>query len=81
MFHTNLAKPYRVTFITPTTYRRFASLKQQPALRDQIQPKEKNNDRNDIEKMLEKWRLKVGFEFHVQIQTKHKMFSSKKRQL
>lgn len=27
--------------------------------------------------MLNKWKLRVGFEFHVQIQTKHKMFSSK----
>lgn len=26
--------------------------------------------------MLTKWRLKVGFEFHVQIQSKYKMFST-----
>jgi len=26
--------------------------------------------------MLNKWKLRVGFEFHVQIQTKHKMFST-----
>jgi hypothetical protein len=63
--------------MTPTAFRRFAALKLEPVPRGRLSPKEKTTRRKDIEEMLNKWKLKVGFEFHVQIQTKHKMFSSK----
>ena len=65
--------------MTPTAFRRFAAIELQPVPRGRLSPKEKTTRRKDIEEMLNKWKLRVGFEFHVQIQTKHKMFSSKCR--
>ena len=79
MFRTSLTKPTQVTFMTPTAFRRFAAIELQPVPRGRLSPKEKTTRRKDIEEMLNKWKLRVGFEFHVQIQTKHKMFSSKCR--
>ena len=39
--------------------------------------RERLSRRKDLETLMKTWKLKVGFEFHVQMKTKHKMFSSK----
>jgi len=39
-------------------------------------PKQKSERRRGLEEIMKVWKLKIGFEFHVQIKTKHKMFSS-----
>lgn len=33
--------------------------------------------KQEIQKLLENYKLKVGFEFHCQVKSKHKLFSSK----
>ena len=40
-------------------------------------PRERMLRRKELQSLQEKWKLKVGFEFHVQMNTSHKMFSSK----
>jgi hypothetical protein len=40
-------------------------------------PKQKSERRRGLEEIMKVWKLKIGFEFHVQIKTKHKMFSCK----
>lgn len=79
MFRRN---PIPVTFMTPKSFLRFSTQAQQetsiaPLPLGTISPKQKNIRRKEIEDMLTKWRLKVGLEFHVQIDSKYKMFSSK----
>lgn len=39
--------------------------------------KDRLNRRKELETLMKVWKLKVGFEFHVQMKTKYKMFSSK----
>ena len=47
----------------------------------QVQKKEtlrqREDRRRELSKLMESWQCTVGFEFHVQMNTKHKMFSSK----
>ena len=46
-----------------------------------VKPRESIRAREDrkreLTKLMESWVCKVGFEFHVQLKSKHKMFSSK----
>ena len=44
---------------------------------DYMSPRQREHRRKNLEKLMEQWKIKVGFEFHVQMQTRHKMFSSK----
>lgn len=39
--------------------------------------REREDRRRELSKLMESWQCTVGFEFHVQMNTKHKMFSSK----
>ena len=41
--------------------------------------REREDRRRELTGLMEKWKCTVGFEFHVQMNTKHKMFSSKCR--
>jgi hypothetical protein len=38
--------------------------------------KEKEQRKRDLARLMQTWKCKVGFEFHVQMATKHKMFST-----
>lgn len=39
--------------------------------------RDRENRRRDLSRLMESWQCTVGFEFHVQMNTKYKMFSSK----
>ena len=39
--------------------------------------REREERKRELSKMMDQWVCKVGFEFHVQMKTKYKMFSSK----
>ena len=39
--------------------------------------REREDRRKELSKLMEKWQCTIGFEFHVQMNTTHKMFSSK----
>ena len=39
--------------------------------------RERELRRAELSRMMESWKCTVGFEFHVQMNSKHKMFSSK----
>jgi len=39
--------------------------------------REREDRRRELSSLMERWQCTVGFEFHVQMNTKHKMFSSK----
>ena len=39
--------------------------------------REREDRRKELSKLMETWQCTIGFEFHVQMNTKHKMFSSK----
>ena len=39
--------------------------------------REREDRRRELSKLMEQWQCTVGFEFHVQMNTKYKMFSSK----
>ena len=41
--------------------------------------RERELRRAELSRMMESWKCTVGFEFHVQMNSKHKMFSSKYR--
>lgn len=84
MFRKITYTPQTVYFMTPKTFARFSALASATATEQVPQiplshqsPKQKTLRRKEIHDMLTKWRLKVGFEFHAQIESKYKMFSSK----
>ena len=39
--------------------------------------REREDRRRELSKLMERWQCTIGFEFHVQMNTKYKMFSSK----
>jgi len=64
--------------MTQQSFNRFAtSTMLAPNPTNHETPKQKSERINNLEEMMKIWKLMVGFEFHVQIKTKHKMFSSK----
>ena len=66
--------------MTSQTFKRFATAAQitpPPIPMKRETPKQKSERRKGLEDIMKVWKLKIGFEFHVQIKTKHKMFSCK----
>ena len=43
--------------------------------------REREDRRKELSKLMEQWQCTIGFEFHVQMNTTHKMFSSKQLDL
>lgn len=50
-------------------------IKSMPMFREEA--REKMLRRKELFDMFKEWKLMVGFDFHVQIKSQHKMFSSK----
>lgn len=62
---------------TPSFYNMQAMFFANTQMKQKESPRERELRRRELSGLMEKWRCTVGFEFHVQMNTKHKMFSSK----
>ena len=72
---TRLAMPSSAVYGGPTMLNAFNFSSGQVAKKETLRERELR--RAELSRMMESWKCTVGFEFHVQMNSKHKMFSSK----